>query len=76
MFQFQASRAKLSLSAAVRALDRKSRNAFVALSNAFPEANSIEDRLHLSLDSKADSKGNGLGCMVVVGALPQMVGCL
>ena len=72
MFQFQVSRAKLRLSAAVLGLDRKSRNAFVALSNAFPEANSTEDRLHLSLDSK----GDGLGCMVVVGALPQMVGCL
>ena len=72
MFQFQVSRAKLRLSAAVLGLDRKSRNAFVALSNAFPEANSTEDRLHLSLDSK----GDGLGCMVDVGPLPQMVGYL
>ena len=42
------SRAKLNLSAAVRALDGKSRNAFVSLANAFPEGNSTEDRLHFS----------------------------
>ena len=47
-------------------LDRKSQSAFVALSNAFPEANSTEDRLHFSFDSKANSMANGLGRARVV----------
>ena len=39
-------RAKMNLSSAIQALDKKSKDAFAGLTNAFPEGNSQEDRLH------------------------------
>ena len=39
-------RAKMNLSSAIQALDKKSKDAFAGLTNAFPEGRSQEDRLH------------------------------
>ena len=42
----------MNLSSAIQALDKKSKDAFAGLTNAFPEGSSQEDRLH-SLTKKA-----------------------